>query len=403
MQTLVIGAGLAGLSAGKLLVEQGHHVTVLESSSHLGGRVATDVVEGFLCDRGFQLLNPGYPEAKRALDLKALDLHAWGRGVAVRDETGVEVLADPSHHPARILGLLRGTVSVSDLKAAYQWLQLSKDEGLTLASSLDEAGFSTSLRRVIERFFQGVVGDRELGVAAPFARQLAWYFAKGSPSLPAQGMTAIAHQLAAPVRSRIVFDAEVTALEEDGTRWAAVTASGQRHGADRVVLAAGPRATARLLGQEEPTMHSLTTWWFATDRQPSDSRFLFVDVRDGAVITNTSVVSNVCPSYAPAGQHLVQVTAVGEHGLTDEGARSQGADIMRVMDPTWRLLIRHDIHDALPHIAPGGTPLMSDRRGILVAGDTGEASIQGAMASGAAAARRAVAGAPPHVLEEDGR
>lgn len=395
MQTLVIGAGLAGLSAGKLLVERGHDVTVLESSSQPGGRVATDVVEGFLCDRGFQLLNPGYPEAKRALDLKALDLHAWGRGVAVRDKTGVEVLADPSHHPARILGLLRGTVSISDLKAAYTWLQVSKDDTLTLAASLDEAGFSPSLRRVIESFFQGVVGDRTLGVSAPFARQLALYFAKGSPSLPAQGMAAVAHQLAEPLRDRIRYNTEVDALKSDGHRQVAVTASGERYVADQIILAAGPRATARLLGRPEPRMHSITTWWYGTQHRPSDLTFLFVDVRDGAVITNTSVVTQVCPSYAPAGQHLVQVTAVGAHGLSDDEARTQGADIMGVVDPEWRLLIRHDIHDALPHIAPGSTPLVSDRPGVVVAGDSGEASIQGAMASGAAAAR-SVAAARSH-------
>ena len=133
-------------------------------------------------------------------------------------------------------------------------------------------------------------------------------------------------------------------------------------------------------------MHALTTWWFATERRPSELPFLHVDVRPGAHLANTSVMSNVCPSYAPAGRHLVQATAVGDHGLDDGGALAEAADILRVPDPDWRLLVRHDIHDALPHIAPGSTPLTSDLPGVVVAGDTGEASIQGALASGAAAA-----------------
>ncbi len=398
MQALVIGAGIAGLRAAGLLVQQGWDVEVVEASSHPGGRVATDLVDGFRCDRGFQLLNPAYPEARKALNLKALDLHAWGRGVSVRDSQGVEVLADPSHHPARILGLLRGTLTLHDIRAAYAWLRLSKDGGLTLAASLEKAGFSTSLRRVIDRFFQGVVGDRDLGVSAPFARQLAWYFAKGSPSLPAQGMAAIAHQLAEPLSDSIRYEAEVVALETYGGQKVAVTAAGDRLLADQIVLAAGPRATARLLGRPEPAMHSLTTWWFATQHRPSESKFLYLDIRDDAVITNTSVITEVCPSYAPAGQHLVQVTAVGDHGLTDDEAKMRGADIVGVDDPQWRLLTRHDIHDALPHIAPGATPLTSDQPGIVVAGDTGEASIQGAMASGAAAAR-SVGSAQPKVRE----
>ncbi|MEO7586878.1 MAG: FAD-dependent oxidoreductase [Arachnia sp.] len=387
MDVVVIGAGLAGLRAAGLLAGRGHDVTVLEASQRVGGRVDTDIVDGFRCDRGFQLLNPGYPEARRALDLAALDLHAWGRGVAVRDGAGLEVLADPSRHPARMLGLLRGTIGMTDLKAAYLWTQLSRDDNRTLKSTIDDAGFSAPLRRVIEKFFEGVVGDRELMVAAPFARQLAWYFAKGSPSLPAQGMTAIAHQLAEPVLDRIRFEHRALSLERDGARWVVPTAADTRHVADAVVLAAGPRGSAELLGREARPMHSLTTWWFATDRRPSDLPFLHVDVRDDVSITNTSVMSNVCPSYAPAGQHLVQATAAGSHGLEDDTALAQAAATLGVLDPDWRLLVRHDIHDALPVIAPGDAPLRSDLVGVVVAGDTAEASIQGALASGTAAAR----------------
>ena len=393
MDVVVIGAGLAGLRAAGLLAGRGHAVTVLESSTRVGGRVDTDVVDGFRCDRGFQLLNPGYPEARRALDLAALDLHPWGRGVAVRDDAGLEVLADPSRHPARILGLLRGTIGVADLKAAYQWTQLSKDKNTTLKSSIDAAGFSAPLRRVIERFFEGVVGDRDLLVAAPFARQLAWYFAKGSPSLPSQGMTAIAHQLAEPVLDRIRFEQRAESLERVGARWLVRVDSGQEYEADKVVVAAGPSVSAHLVNKVARPMHSLTTWWFATGHRPSGLPFLHVDVRDGATLTNASVVSNVCPSYAPAGQHLVQATAAGDHGLDDEAARLRAADMMQVAEPDWRLLVRHDIPDALPTIAPGGTPLVSDMPGVVVAGDTGEASIQGALASASAAAHAVDAGA----------
>ena len=134
-------------------------------------------------------------------------------------------------------------------------------------------------------------------------------------------------------------------------------------------------------------MHSLTTWWFATGRRPSERPFRHIDVRTGARLVNTAVMTNACPSYAPAGQHLVQATAVGEHGVDDDVALAEAADMLRVPDPSWRLLVRHDIHNALPHIAPGGTALTSDLPGLVVAGDTGEASIQGALASGAAAAR----------------
>lgn len=386
MEVLVIGAGLAGLRAAGLAANQGHDVTVLEASARVGGRVDTEMIDGFRCDRGFQLLNPGYPDAQRALDLAALDLHAWGRGVAVRRDDGVNVLADPSRHPLLVRGLLGGTLRLGDLSAVVRWYRLAGDESRTLRQTIDDAGFSGPLRKVIERFFVGVVGDSELSVSAPLARQLAWYFVKGTPSLPSQGMSAIAHQLAEPVVDQIRFGQTVESLTSADGRVIVSCASGDQLAADRVVLAAGPRASARLTGQAEPAMHSLTTWWFAASRRPSGSPFLHVDVRDGSRLVHASVVSNVCPSYAPAGSHLVQATAVGEHGVDDAVALAQAADILNADNPDWRLLVRHDITDALPAIRPGHQPLVSRMPGVVIAGDSGEASIQGALASGAAAA-----------------
>lgn len=386
MEVLVIGAGLAGLHAAGLALLQGHEVSVLESSGRIGGRVDTEVVDGFLCDRGFQLLNPGYPEARRALDLDALDLHASARGVAVRNESGVVVLADPFLHPSRIPGLFGGTLALADLRAMFRWNRLARDGSRTLRQSIDAAGFSGPARKVIERFFAGVVGDADLAVAAPFARTLAGYFAKAIPSLPAQGMSAIAHQLAEPILDRIRFSTAAQSLSTKDGRVTVHCTSGERLSADRVVVAAGPRASARLAGQTEPAMNQITTWWFAAAKRPGGSPFLHVDVRDGARLTHTSVISNICPSYAPAGHHLVQATAVGEHGLDDGEALAQTAAILGVENPDWQLLVRHDIPDALPAIKPGHRPLSSTLPGVIIAGDTAEVSIQGALASGAAAA-----------------
>ena len=79
----VIGAGLAGLSCAHHLCERGAEVVLLEASDAVGGRVRTDRVEGFLLDRGFQVLLTSYLDAARLLDYAELDLRELYPGALV--------------------------------------------------------------------------------------------------------------------------------------------------------------------------------------------------------------------------------------------------------------------------------------------------------------------------------
>lgn len=391
VKLIVVGAGLAGLQAARVALEQGHDVTVLEAAETVGGRVATDIIDGFRCDRGFQLLNPSYPEARRTASLRSLDLHPFGKGVAVRGESSLEVLADPLHHPVRAAHLFGGSVGAPDLAAAWRWVRLAGNSSLTLRESIERSGFSAQFRKVVEKFFSGVVADSQLQVPAALARTLSWYFAIGRPALPAQGMAALAHQLAEPLRERLQLSAPVDSVAVDAAGQVQVRCeSGRDLVADHVIIAAGPRHSARLSGQPEPPTNSLSTWWFATPHRPSELPFLHVDVREGAALAHAAVISNVAPSYAPAGWHLVEATAVGDHGLDDEAALDQAADLLGETRRDWRLLVRHDIPDALPSLAPGQEPLDTKLPGITLAGDFAQPSIQGALASGRLAAGIAV-------------
>src|SRR6185312_1203826 len=107
-EVLVIGAGVAGLRCATLLAEAGRDVQVWEASDDVGGRIRTDRVDGFLCDRGFQVLNPGYPELDRAVDVAALNLRSFGAGLAVRREQSSAVWAHPLQMPTRVPAMLAG-------------------------------------------------------------------------------------------------------------------------------------------------------------------------------------------------------------------------------------------------------------------------------------------------------
>src|SRR5262245_27980206 len=95
-RVLLVGAGLAGLTCAKVLAEAGYDVRVLEVSDAVGGRVRTDAsAEGFLLDRGFQILFQAYPAARRHLEYSALRLRRFTpSAVLIRDGKWHE-LGDP--------------------------------------------------------------------------------------------------------------------------------------------------------------------------------------------------------------------------------------------------------------------------------------------------------------------
>src|SRR5262245_12844867 len=90
---VVVGAGLAGLSAAGRLRAAGLDVVVGEASDVVGGRVRTDVVDGFRLDRGFQVLLPAYPALP---DVTSLRLQPFTRGVVAQGRSDRHVLAAPS-------------------------------------------------------------------------------------------------------------------------------------------------------------------------------------------------------------------------------------------------------------------------------------------------------------------
>ncbi|MFE7120560.1 FAD-dependent oxidoreductase, partial [Streptomyces sp. NPDC057654] len=86
VDVVIVGAGLAGLSAAQQLTSAGVTVTVLEAAPYAGGRMTTETVDGFRLDRTGQLLNTAYPELLRTPGLGALTLRPFAPGVLVHHD-----------------------------------------------------------------------------------------------------------------------------------------------------------------------------------------------------------------------------------------------------------------------------------------------------------------------------
>lgn len=397
---LVVGAGVAGLSCAAALTGRGYRVEVVDAADGIGGRVRTDVVDGHLCDRGFQLLNPAYPAARRYLDLAALRLGAFDAGVAVAGPRGLRVVADPLRgirylprtvrsgyfRPRELLGLARW--SAPALGRVGSLLAAADD---TLAHSLDAAGVTGRVRtEILAPFLAGVLAERAGDTSATFAKLLVRSFLLGVPGVPAAGMVAIPGQLAARLTAPVRLGIRVTAVV-NGVGGIRVDSDAASFRPRAVVVATDPTTAGALLPIAAPHMKGLTTYWFSTPDAPTPLKLLLVEGggRAAGPVVNTAVMTLAAPSYAPAGRHLVQATTLHPDDADEPQVRGHLSRMYGAPTTGWELLVRHDIQRALPQQPP---PLrhrqpvdLGDR--LFVAGDHRDtASIQGALVSGRRAA-----------------
>ncbi|MEW5811685.1 MAG: FAD-dependent oxidoreductase [Actinomycetota bacterium] len=407
-EVVVVGAGLAGLRCATVLAAAGCEVQVWEAADEVGGRIRTDVVDGFRCDRGFQVLNPAYPELGSCVDVAGLRLQPFGAGVGVRRERGEVVLAHPLRAPARVPAMLtRRGVRPRDVVALTRWAHgalrpghLKRGGDTTLAAALDGSGVSGEVRRVIDRFLSGVVLDDTGETSNAFALLLVRTFALGVPALPTEGMAALPRQLAAPLGDRVSLGRRVVDISGAPGGWQVRAEDGSRVQARDVVIATDAAQAARWIGGNSAAMHGVVTDWWATDQPWQGPPMLWVDGRAGVTgpVVNTAVISAAAPSYAPAGRHLIAASALlgPTHPEPPEAQmRAHAAAILGIDASGWQLVTRHVVRDALPPQPPPlvvRTPVR-DPSGLWVCGDHRDtASIQGALVSGRRAAQ-AVLGA----------
>jgi len=394
-----VGAGLAGLNAARVLVEAGVGVVVLEASDRVGGRVATDRLDGFTLDRGFQLYNPAYRDGRRALRTEALDLRAFAAGVEVVLDRGRAVLDDPLRAPGRIPSVvatsLRGSAGWPWQQAAFAAYvaacaalgedRLARRPDVTIGEALRAAHVGgAALDRVVAPFLAGVFADETLSTSRRHADPILRAFALGTPSLPARGMAALAEDLASALPEGTVRLTDPVRAVAPGR---VVAESGELAARAVVVATDAPTAAALLPGLAVPRMRALSTWYFTTEALPRPHRRLLLDGRERRWLANVSVPSDTVAEYAPPGRALVAASAVGHHPgqPAADRARRDAAHLLGADPADLDEVARYPIRDALPGMVPPA-PLEAPvdlGEGVLVVGDhRASASINGALLSG---------------------
>ncbi|MFR9774765.1 NAD(P)/FAD-dependent oxidoreductase [Micromonospora sp. MS34] len=391
---VIVGGGLAGLAAARRLHRAGVPWRLLEAADRLGGRVATDRVDGYLLDRGFQVLNTAYPRLGGLLDLGRLDLGWFTSGVLVRRGERLDRLVNPLREPAGVAGAVTaGIGSVLDrlrfaaLAAGCATLPVGRlltAPETTSEAALRRAGLSDAIiEELLRPFLSGVLIDRELATSSHVLAVLLRAFARGRIGLPARGMAALPHAIADPLPAELIeLDTPVAAVAPGRVR----TGDGDLT-CRAVVVAVGPPAATTLLPRlTRVRMHSYTTYYHSTDTPPLAEPILLLDGERRELVANTVVLSNAAPSYAPAGKHLVATSVVGPQAPPEPVIRRELDRLYGRSTADWTHLTTVAVPDALPAAPPPQGLLRKPVAlgdGLFVAGDHRDTpSIQGALASG---------------------
>lgn len=400
---VVIGAGLSGLCCARVLLRHEVNCVILEASDDIGGRVRTDNVDGFLLDRGFQVLQTAYPEAATQLDYRVLRLHNFEPGALIRTQGRVVEMSDPWRRPAKLLptafngigtffdrlklAKLRWHVTHTSIEELWQEPETTTHEFLSTTCGLS----SDMIDRFFRPWFSGVFLEKDLMTSSRFFRFLFRIFAMGDAALPELGMGAIPKQLAAGLAPPIIRLSTPVDSLVDGHR--VRLKSGEYIDCRAIVLAVeGPEAS-RLTGGliRSPEGRATTCFYYAAPLPPFRESLLVLNGDGHGPINNLCVVSNVAKSYAPAGQSLMSVSIVGkpepDADDSEHSVRRQLREWYGLQVDSWRLLKSYFIPYALPsqpaHFEDLAAPARRLDENVYYCGDYAEtASIQGAMVSG---------------------
>lgn len=398
VDVVIVGAGLAGLACAHDLTRAGVQCRVLEGSDGVGGRVRTDAVDGFLLDRGFQILLTAYPEVQRRVDVAALELGLFEPGAVIRTRGEFHRVADPLRRPRLIaqtvtapIGTLADTARLARLVLdvrSHSVRDLLRRPDMTTADRLSRAGFSEQMIESLWRpLFSGIQLDPDLEVSSRRFDTILRMLAVGATGVPRHGMGAIPAQLASTLPDDTVRPG-ARVLGVDGT--GVTLDGGERVDARTVVVATEGPTAHRLLGHTvpDPGSRSAACCWFAAPAAPLAGPWLVLDGDSSGPAKNVAVMSEVQPSYAPPGRALIAAAIPGPDALDPIVAgrvRDQLARWFGAMTGDWE----HLRTDVIAHGQPAQSPPLNPKQpvslgeGRFVCGDHRDtASIQGAMFSG---------------------
>jgi len=314
----VIGAGIAGIHCCSELIELGYHVDLYEKSNEIGGRMKTDLIDGFQIDHGFHVLQTGYEFTRKVIDYDKLDTKAFEPGaLVIRSSTKrnrIWRLSDPFRRPfSSIKDMFGFFASPFDMLRVLlmrrKLAKMSVDEiflkgDMTTEKWLRNQGFSQKfINRFFYPLFTGIFLEPELRTNERLFKFVFRTMSKGDMVLPKEGIQAIPNLLAQNIpKENIELNSNVEIISSES-----IKVNGEERRYNGVIIAYDDR----------PTLSKKHVWtlYFSADKSPLKSKHIMLnsEIRNSSdLISYISVPSDIQSNYSPVGKSLVCVTVLGE-------------------------------------------------------------------------------------------
>lgn len=396
----IIGAGVSGLIAAKVLEDNGYCPVIIEATDSVGGRVKTDLVEGYQLDHGFQVLLTAYPAAQKYLDFNALDLQHFLPGAAIIDNGKINTIGDPLRNRSFLFSTLFSAIGefsdklkvlkLNKLLKKTTLAEIFQKEEKTTVQYLLDFGFSKKMiSQFFNPFFSGIYLESELNTSSRMFEFVYKMFGEGYAALPKAGIEAIPRQLKNNLKNTsFKLNTKVNVVQNEKI----ILEDGQELESHFTIIATEPSSIVPNLKNQEIAWKSCDTLYYETDVKIIDKALIGLVTDENALINNIFYHTNIATTSVGEKQ-LISITVVKEHTLSDEALISTVKQELQnhCKIDSCRFLKHYKIPKALPkleslqyEILPSETRL-TDR--IFLAGDVQlNGSLNAAMISGEKAA-----------------